>query len=89
MARILIQATLTAQVRLHQRPHLTRVNNSDVIIVRVHNGISLEELDPATEAAGLGLSPPSIGFPILQTYVDVVLNGCLEHGEASVSSHMT
>ena len=34
------------------------------------------------EAAGLGLSPASVDFPILQTYVDVCISGCLEHGEA-------
>ena len=26
--------------------------------------------------------PPSVLYPILQTYIDVVLSGCLEHGEA-------
>jgi len=36
----------------------------------------------STEASGLGLKPPSIDFPILQTYIDVCLSGCLEHGEA-------
>ena len=33
------------------------------------------------EEAGLGLKPPSIQYPILQSYVDVVLTGCLEYGE--------
>ena len=33
------------------------------------------------EEPGLGLLPPSITFPILQTYIDVCLSGCLEHGE--------
>jgi hypothetical protein len=32
------------------------------------------------EAAGLGLCPASIQYPILQTYIDVCLTGCLEHG---------
>ena len=40
-----------------------------------------EGLDWATEAPGLGLEPPSLEFPILQTYVDVCLTGCLEYGE--------
>ena len=35
-----------------------------------------------SEVAGLGLQPPSVTFPILQTYIDVCLSGCLEHGEA-------
>jgi len=35
----------------------------------------------ASEKSGLGLEPPSEKFPILQTYIDVVLDGCLEHGE--------
>lgn len=39
-------------------------------------------LDPNTEAAGLGLCPPSARFPILQSYIDVCLSGCLEHGVA-------
>ena len=30
---------------------------------------------------GLGLLPPSITHPILQTYIDVCLSGCLEYGE--------
>ena len=34
------------------------------------------------EAPGLGLVGPSVDFPILQTYVDVCVSGCLEHGEA-------
>ena len=38
-------------------------------------------MDEDTEAAGLGLSPPSAKYPILQSYVDVCLSGCLEHGE--------
>ena len=25
--------------------------------------------------------PPSVNYPILQTYIDVCLSGCLEHGE--------
>ena len=33
------------------------------------------------EAPGLGLLPPSITHPILQTYIDVCLSGCLEYGE--------
>ena len=37
-------------------------------------------LDPLTEAAGFGLRPPSIAYPILQTYIDVCLTGCLEYG---------
>ena len=38
---------------------------------------------PAPDAplAGTGLSPPSRKWPILQTYVDVCLTGCLEYGE--------
>ena len=32
--------------------------------------------------AGLGLVGPSVEFPILQSYVDVCISGCLEHGEA-------
>eukprot|EP01051_Picozoa_sp_SAG22_P019494 SAG22_NODE_3619_length_1613_cov_1.747028_1_plen_306_part_00 len=39
-------------------------------------------LDERAEAAGLGLRPPSATHPILQSYVDVCLSGCLEHGEA-------
>ena len=35
-----------------------------------------------SEAAGLGLLPPSLEYPILQTYIDVCISGCLEHGEA-------
>merc|ERR1712037_785718 len=35
-----------------------------------------------SEQPGLGLEPPSIHYPILQTYIDVCLTGCLEHGEA-------
>jgi len=35
----------------------------------------------SSEKAGLGLQPPSCSFPILQTYVDVCITGCLEHGE--------
>ena len=34
-----------------------------------------------SEAPGLGLQPPSISYPILQTYVDVCLSGCLEYGD--------
>lgn len=34
-----------------------------------------------SEAPGLGLRGPSISYPILQTYVDVCLAGCLEYGE--------
>uniref|UniRef100_A0A0G4GNQ5 Uncharacterized protein n=1 Tax=Chromera velia CCMP2878 TaxID=1169474 RepID=A0A0G4GNQ5_9ALVE len=41
-----------------------------------------EGLDWDTEGPGMGLKPPSVQFPILQTYVDVVLKGCLEWGEA-------
>lgn len=40
-----------------------------------------EGLDERTEAAGLGLHPPSPKYPILQSYVDVCLSGCLEHGD--------
>jgi len=36
----------------------------------------------ADEAAGLGLVGPSVKYPILQTYVDVCITGCLEYGEA-------
>ena len=39
-------------------------------------------LDERTEAAGRGLCPPSARYPILQSYVDVCLGGCLEHGGA-------
>ena len=35
----------------------------------------------ATEGSGRGLLPPSVNYPILQTYIDVCLSGCLEHGE--------
>ena len=35
----------------------------------------------ASEQPGLGLCGPSIEFPILQTYIDVCISGCLEHGE--------
>jgi len=38
-------------------------------------------LDGETEAAGMGLNPPSFQYPILQTYVDVCITGCLEYGE--------
>ena len=38
-------------------------------------------LDEATEGSGQGLLPPSVEYPILQTYVDVCLSGCLEHGD--------
>jgi len=38
-------------------------------------------LDETTEGAGHGLLPPSVHYPILQTYIDVCLIGCLEHGE--------
>jgi len=38
-------------------------------------------LDLATEGSGIGLGPPSATHPILQTYVDVCLSGCLEHGD--------
>ena len=34
-----------------------------------------------SEQAGLGLSPASIQYPILQSYLDVCITGCLEHGE--------
>ena len=34
-----------------------------------------------SEAPGLGLVGPSVEFPILQSYVDVCVSGCLEHGE--------
>ena len=34
-----------------------------------------------SEAPGLGLQPPSLHFPIVQTYIDVCITGCLEHGE--------
>lgn len=34
------------------------------------------------EEPGLGLLPPSADYPILQTYIDVCVSGCLEHGEA-------
>ncbi|KAK3249716.1 hypothetical protein CYMTET_40866 [Cymbomonas tetramitiformis] len=40
-----------------------------------------EGLNLETEAAGLGLFPPSIKYPILQTYIDVCISGCLEYGE--------
>ena len=40
-----------------------------------------ERLDEQSEGAGRGLLPPSAEYPILQTYVDVCLTGCLEHGE--------
>ena len=40
-----------------------------------------EGLDEATEGSGRGLQPPSAEYPILQTYVDVCLSGCLEHGD--------
>ena len=33
------------------------------------------------EAPGLGLHPPSYEYPILQTYIDVCILGCLEYGE--------
>ena len=33
------------------------------------------------EGSGRGLLPPSVEYPILQTYVDVCLSGCLEHGD--------
>ncbi len=33
------------------------------------------------EGSGRGLQPPSVSFPILQTYIDVCLSGCFEHGE--------
>ena len=36
-----------------------------------------------SEAPGLGLQPPSLHFPIVQTYIDVCITGCLEHGERS------
>ena len=39
-------------------------------------------LDEASEGSGRGLQPPSVEFPILQSYIDVCLSGCLEHGEA-------
>ena len=39
-----------------------------------------EDLWPGEEA-GLGLKPPSIQYPVLQTYLDVVITGCLEYGE--------
>jgi len=38
-------------------------------------------LDDAKEGSGLRLDPPSVRFPILQTYIDVVVSGCFEHGE--------
>ena len=38
-------------------------------------------LDDELEGAGLGLSPPSARFPILQSYVDVCISGCLEYSE--------
>jgi len=38
-------------------------------------------LDMKTEGPGLGLKPPSLSHPILQTYIDVVITGCLEYGE--------
>jgi hypothetical protein len=34
-----------------------------------------------SESAGLRLLPPSYEYPILQTYIDVVILGCLEYGE--------
>lgn len=33
-----------------------------------------------SEQPGLGLQPPSLHYPILQTYVDVCITGCLEFG---------
>ena len=33
------------------------------------------------EEPGLGLPPPSITHPILQTYIDVCITSCLEHGD--------
>lgn len=33
-----------------------------------------------SEEAGLGLCPASTRFPILQSYLDIVLTGCLEYG---------
>lgn len=38
-----------------------------------------------TEEAGLGLMPPSVDYPILQTYIDICILGCLEYGEAFAS----
>lgn len=35
-----------------------------------------------SEEAGLGLLPPSVDYPILQTYIDICILGCLEYGEA-------
>ena len=40
-----------------------------------------EGLDEATEGSGRGLCPPSVEYPILQTYVDVCVSGCLEYGD--------
>ena len=40
-----------------------------------------EGLDEETEGSGRGLCPPSVEYPILQTYVDVCLSGCLEYGD--------
>jgi hypothetical protein len=39
-------------------------------------------MDEESEGSGVGLLPPSVHFPILQTYIDVVVSGCLEHGDA-------
>lgn len=38
-------------------------------------------IDEVSEGSGRGLLPPSVHYPILQTYVDVCVSGCLEHGE--------
>eukprot|EP00966_Prymnesium_polylepis_P080688 1869484-Prymnesium_polylepis.1 len=38
-------------------------------------------IDEASEGSGRGLLPPSVHYPILQTYIDVCVSGCLEHGE--------
>jgi len=40
-----------------------------------------EGLDEESEGSGRGLQPPSIEYPILQTYIDVCISGCMEHGD--------
>lgn len=40
-----------------------------------------EGIDETREGCGRGLLSPSVKHPILQTYVDVCVSGCLEHGD--------
>lgn len=50
-------------------------------LVRCSGATPPEGLDEATEGSGRGLLPASAKYPILQTYVDVCVTGCLEHGD--------